>query len=124
MRSAFIRAVGVRAHHVLRRIFPFVNKGVHAPAVPFMAGVAAAGTRVVLMRAFVTVGPMAVVLMLHRRVPSARVVHGAALCVPFRVPRLRQLLMLGDRPAIKFFRHRIDSTQNVCADTSVAVSYR
>lgn len=116
MRRAFLNVLGVNAHDVLRGIFPFVNKGVHSAFVPRVSCMATARVRVMLMGLLVPVGavPVVMVLVLHRRVTSAVVcrMHGAALGIPFRVPRLRQLLVLVDRTAV-FFRHGVDLARGI-----------
>ncbi len=115
--SAAVRldALGVRAHVVLRGVLSLVDEGMNAAAVPLVAGVPMVTRgRVMLVRAFVPVMPMARmvlrVLVLHRRMTSACVVmHGAALCVPFCVAGLRQFLVLGHRTFVcGCFRHGND----------------
>jgi hypothetical protein len=91
--------------YVLRGIFPCVNKGMHAVSLVGTVLRMVTWVRVMLVRLFVPVLPVPMMLVFHRRVSSATVMHAAALCVPFRVPGLRQFLVLVDRSAIKLFSH-------------------
>jgi hypothetical protein len=98
----------VHPRDVLRGVFALVHQGVDAATVPRMTGVPVAGVGVVLVRPAVAVRAMPVVMTVTmlfvpavlRHVTSAGVMHGAASGVPFRVPGLRQLLMLVDRTAV------------------------
>jgi hypothetical protein len=69
MSCTLVHGFVVCGHDVLRGVFPFVNKGMHATAVSLVPGMPTAGVRVVLVWSFVPVCPVPVVvpvlLVLH-----------------------------------------------------------
>ena len=70
---ACLDVFGTHSRDVLGRIFPFMNKGMHAARVPRMAGVPRAWIRMVFVGSAVSVLAVPVVFAVLHRMPSGGV---------------------------------------------------